>query len=51
MDEARDEVASILATHPKETVANFRERNASSMAVELVEFYVAGLRLAGLPEG
>jgi tetratricopeptide (TPR) repeat protein len=50
LDEARVEVARMLATHPKETVASFRERNASSLVIELVEFYVAGLRLAGLPE-
>ncbi|MBV9153792.1 MAG: tetratricopeptide repeat protein [Alphaproteobacteria bacterium] len=50
LDEARAEVARILAMHPQQTIASFREMHASSMVPELVDFYVAGLRLAGLPE-
>src|SRR5438552_4697354 len=51
LDEARAEVARMLAMHPKQTIASFCEMHASSMVPELVEFYVGGLRLAGLPEG
>jgi TolB-like protein len=50
LDEARAEVARILAMHPKQTIASFREMHEPSMVPELVDFYVAGLRLAGLPE-
>src|ERR1051326_6677093 len=50
LDEARAEVKRMLSTHPKHTVASFRDMLSSSLAPELLDFYVAGLRLAGLPE-
>ena len=39
----------MLAIDPKLTIAGFRER-VHFFAPELRELYVAGLRLAGLPE-
>ena len=50
VDEARAELARMLAMHPKHSIANFRALFVPTMASESVEFYVAGLRLAGLPE-
>jgi hypothetical protein len=50
LDEARAEVARMLAMHPKHTIASFCEMLSSSIAPELLNFYVAGLRLAGLPD-
>ena len=43
------ELSRMLAIYPKLTIAGFREY-AHFMALEVVELYVAGLRLAGLPE-
>jgi adenylate cyclase len=51
LDEARAEVARMLAMHPKHTIANFRALFVPTMAPEAIELYVSGLRLAGLPEG
>jgi hypothetical protein len=39
----------VLAIDPKLTIAGFREQT-HYVAPELLELYVAGLRLAGLPE-
>ena len=39
----------MLAVDPKQTIAGFREY-AHFMAPEVLELYVDGLRLAGLPE-
>jgi TolB-like protein/class 3 adenylate cyclase len=50
LDEARAELSRVLAIYPELTIAGFREY-AHHMAPEVLEIYVAGLRLAGLPEG
>jgi tetratricopeptide (TPR) repeat protein len=47
-DEARAELGRMLAADPKLTISGFRE--AHFLAPEGLELYVAGLRLAGLPE-
>jgi hypothetical protein len=39
----------VLAVQPKLTIAGFRE-HAHFMAPEVLELFVTGLRLAGLPE-
>jgi adenylate cyclase len=48
LDEARAELARMLAIDPKLTITGFRE--AHFLAPEVLEVYVTGLRLAGLPE-
>ncbi len=50
LDEARAAVGRLLAIDPRATIATWRPMSAS-FAPEIVEFYVTGLRLAGLPEG
>jgi len=47
---ARAELSRVLAIDPKLTIAGYREY-AHFMAPEVLELNVAGLRLAGLPEG
>jgi tetratricopeptide (TPR) repeat protein len=49
LDEARAELSRVLAIDPKLTIAGFREQ-AVYQAPEVLELYVDGLRLAGLPE-
>jgi len=49
LDEARAELSRVLAIDPKLTIAGFREF-AHFMAPQLLELWVTGLRLAGLPE-
>ena len=49
LDEARAELARVLAIDPKLTIPGFREY-AHFAAPEVLELYVTGLRLAGLPE-
>ena len=49
LDEARAELARVLAIDPKLTIAGFREY-AHFAAPEILELLVTGLRLAGLPE-
>jgi hypothetical protein len=49
LDAARAELSRVLAIDPKLTVAGFREY-AIFLAPEVLELYVDGLRLAGLPE-
>jgi len=49
LDEARAELTRVLAILPKLTIAGYREY-AHFAAPEVLELYVAGLRLAGLPE-
>jgi len=49
LDEARAELSRMLAIDPKLTIAGFREYFHFA-APEVLELYVAGLRLAGLPE-
>jgi adenylate cyclase len=49
LDDARAELSRMLAIDPKLTIAGFREY-AHFMAPEVLELYVTGLRLAGLPE-
>ena len=49
LDEARAELSRVLAIDPKLTVTGFREYR-HFLAPEVLELYIAGLRLAGLPE-
>jgi adenylate cyclase len=49
LDEARAELNRVLAIDPKLTIAGFREY-AHFQASEVLELFVTGLRLAGLPE-
>jgi TolB-like protein len=49
LDEARAELCSTLAIDPKLTVAGYRARS-HFMAPEVLELFVTGFRLAGLPE-
>ena len=49
LDEARAELGRILATDYPPTIAGVREY-AHFLAPEVLELYVTGLRLAGLPE-
>ena len=49
LDEARAELARVLAIDPKLTIPGFREY-AHFAAPEVLELYVTGFRLAGLPE-
>ena len=49
LDKAGTELSRVLAVQPKGTIAGFRE-HAHFMAPEVLELYVDGLRLAGLPE-
>jgi len=49
LDEARAELSRVLAIDPRLTIAGFREF-AHFMAPEVLELYVTGLRVAGLPE-
>ena len=49
LDAARAEFSRVLATAPNLTIAGFRAY-ARFMAPEVLELYVIGLRLAGLPE-
>jgi TolB-like protein/class 3 adenylate cyclase/Flp pilus assembly protein TadD len=49
LDEARAELRRVLAIDPKLTIAGFREY-AHFYAPEVLELFVTGLRLAGLPE-
>jgi len=50
LDEARRELSRMLAINPKLTIAGFRDL-AHYLAPEVLELYITGLRLAGLPEG
>ena len=49
LDEARAELSRVLATDPKLTIAGFRAY-AHFLAPEVLELWVTGYRLAGLPE-
>jgi adenylate cyclase len=49
LEEAHAELSRLLASDAKPTIAGFRDY-AHSMAPEVRELYVTGLRLAGLPE-
>ena len=51
LDEARAEIPHLLAMHPKWTIAEFRAMDTGAMAPEVMDFFVTGLRLGGLPEG
>ena len=44
------ELSRMLTIDPKLTIAGFRDL-AHYLAPEVLELYVTGLRLAGLPEG
>ena len=50
LDEARTELGRMLAIDPKRTITGFR-KYLHFAAPEVLELYVTGLRLAGLPEG
>ncbi|MBV8119136.1 MAG: tetratricopeptide repeat protein, partial [Alphaproteobacteria bacterium] len=49
LDEARAELSRMLAIYPNLTIASFRAY-AHFMAPEVLELFITGLRLAGLPE-
>jgi tetratricopeptide (TPR) repeat protein len=49
LNAARTELSRVLAIDPKLTIAGYR-KYAQFMAPEVLELYVDGLRLAGLPE-
>ena len=49
LGEARAELSRVLAIDPKLTITGFREYG-QFMAPEFLDLYIAGLRLAGLPE-
>ena len=49
LDETRAELSRMLAIDPKLTIAGFRAQ-AHVMVPEVLELFVTGLRLAGLPE-
>ena len=49
LDAARAELGRLLAIDPKLTIAGFRAY-AHFFAPKVLELYVTGLRLAGLPE-
>ena len=49
LDEARAQLSRVLAMDPKLTIDGFRGYR-HFMAPEVLELYIAGLRLAGLPE-
>jgi hypothetical protein len=51
LDEARAELARMLAIDPGLTITGYRMFLEPSIAPELIELLVTGLRLAGLPEG
>ena len=50
LDEACAELGRLLAIDPKLTIAGYRAYAHFIMAPEVLELYVTGLRLAGLPE-
>jgi tetratricopeptide (TPR) repeat protein len=50
IDEARIELGRMLGLYPGLTIAAWRAFATTAFAPELVELYVTGLRLAGLPE-
>jgi adenylate cyclase len=50
LDEARAELSRVLAIDAKLTITGFREYR-HFLAPEVLELFVTGLRLAGLPEG
>jgi tetratricopeptide (TPR) repeat protein len=50
LDEARAELGRQLAIHPKLTIAGYRAFMAPTVAPEVCDLLVTGLRLAGLPE-
>jgi len=49
LDEARTELGRVLAIDPKLTIAGYRVFS-HYLAPEVLELFVTGLRLAGLPE-
>ena len=50
LDKARAELGRMLAIDPNRTIVDFLRRYAHILAPEVLEVYVTGLRLAGLPE-
>jgi hypothetical protein len=50
LDQARAELGRTLAIDPKLTIAAWRAYAAAAVAPEVLELYVTGLSLAGLPE-
>ena len=51
LNEARAALAQLLAINPRLTIARLRALSAPSQAPEVLNLIVAGMRLAGLPEG
>jgi len=50
LDAARAGLSRMLTIDPKLTITGYRERTQMHMAPEVLELFVTGLRLAGLPE-
>ena len=50
LDEARAELSRVLAIDPELTIADLLRRYAHFLGPEILELYVSGMRLAGLPE-
>jgi TolB-like protein len=50
LDEARKDLARMLALYPGLTIAGYRAFIAPSTVPEVIDLMIAGLRLAGLPE-
>jgi len=51
LDQARAELSRLLAIDPKVTIAGYRTYAAHFLAPEVLELQIAGMRLAGMPEG
>jgi len=50
LDEARAELARVLAMDPRLTISRYRGLLAAATAPDMLELLVQGMRLAGLPE-
>ncbi|HEV8407029.1 MAG TPA: hypothetical protein VGQ34_03765 [Sphingomicrobium sp.] len=50
LDEARAELARVLAMDPRLTISRYRGLLAAATAPDMLEVLVQGMRLAGLPE-
>jgi tetratricopeptide (TPR) repeat protein len=50
LDEARKDLARMLALYPELTIAGYRAFLAPSTVPEVIDLMITGLRLAGLPE-
>ena len=50
LDEARSDADRLLQLSPEFTIAKWRSVVADPMAPEVLDLYIGGLRIAGLPE-